>query len=128
MISKGFTFGAHSCNHPLYADMNLVAQLQQTKDSVHFVQRNFNVKYRAFSFPFTDDGVGSNFFEAIKKEKIAEITFGCAGLKEEEEDFPFHFQRIPMERYATSAEEQLKGEYAYFVLKGLVGRNEVLRE
>lgn len=128
MIRNGFTFGAHSCNHPKYEDMNLAAQLQQTKDSMKFVKETFKLKYKAFAFPFTDHGVGSNFFEKIAKGKVANITFGCAGLKEEEADFPWHFQRIPMERFESSAEEQIKGEYAYFVLKGLLGMNGIVRE
>lgn len=128
MIREGFTFGAHSCNHPLYEDMNLVGQLQQTKESIKFVKDTFNLQYKAFAFPFTDHGVSSKFFEKVAKGKIANITFGCAGLKEEETDFPWHFQRIPIERYESSAEEQIKGEYAYFILKGLLGMNGIIRE
>ena len=128
MIRAGFTFGAHSCNHPLYEDMNLVGQLQQTKESMKFVQETYKLKYKAFAFPFTDYGVGNAFFEKVAKKKIADITFGCAGLKEEETSFPWHFQRIPMERFQSSAEEQIKGEYAYFILKGLLGMNGIVRE
>ncbi|MFK7809637.1 MAG: polysaccharide deacetylase family protein [Saprospiraceae bacterium] len=128
MIKAGFTFGAHSCDHPKYEDMNLVGQLQQTKQSMKFVKDTFKLKYKAFAFPFTDYGVGSAFFEKVAKGKIADITFGCAGLKELEDDFPWHFQRIPMERFETSAEEQIKGEYAYFILKGLLGMNGIVRE
>jgi peptidoglycan/xylan/chitin deacetylase (PgdA/CDA1 family) len=128
MIKEGFTFGAHSCNHPRYEDMNLVGQLQQTRESIQFVQEMFKLPYKAFSFPFTDYGVSSEFFEEVAAKKMADITFGCAGLKEMESDFPWHFQRIPMERFSTSAEEQIKGEYAYFLAKGLLGMNGVLRE
>lgn len=128
MIKEGFTFGAHSCNHPLYEDMNLVGQLQQTKESMAFVKDTFNLDYKAFAFPFTDHGVGSAFFEKVSKKKMVDITFGCAGLKEEEADFPWHFQRIPMERFESSAEEQIKGEYAYFIMKGLLGMNGIVRE
>jgi len=128
MIKAGFTFGAHSCNHPLYEDMNLVGQLQQTKESMAFVKDTFKLDYKAFAFPFTDHGVGSKFFEKVAKKKIVDVTFGCAGLKEEEADFPWHFQRIPMERFESSAEEQIKGEYAYFIMKGLLGMNGIVRE
>ncbi len=127
LMEKGFTVGAHSSNHPLYADMNLAGQLQQTKDSIRFVQRQFKQRHRAFAFPFSDQGVGRRFFEMVVTEKIADITFGTAGLKEREADFPFHFQRIPMERFAATAEAQLRGEYGYFLLKALVGRNRIER-
>jgi hypothetical protein len=55
-----------------------------------------------------------------------DATFGTAGLKEDPVDF--HFQRIPMEMKKIPAYRILKGEYIYYLLKGLLGRNKITRE
>lgn len=125
MIADSFTFGAHSVDHPKYAALSLEAQIDQTKTSVDWVQNQFNLDYKSFAFPFTDDGVKKTFFETVKKQNIAMPTFGCAGLKKQ--TMPTHFQRIPVEMYATTAQQQLQGEYWYYLLKSMIGKNQVLR-
>ncbi|HHS95943.1 MAG TPA: hypothetical protein ENJ45_05070, partial [Phaeodactylibacter sp.] len=46
MIRQGFSVGAHSANHPRYADINLAAQIQQTKESIRFVKTQFGLPYK----------------------------------------------------------------------------------
>ena len=118
---RGFTIGAHSQNHPLYASLTLDEQINQTKNSIQYLQEKFQTKHKAFSFPFTDDGVERTFFEVIEMDEIADITFGCAGLKEKE--FHFHFQRFPMEVADEDADILISTEYAYFLSKGLIDKN-----
>jgi len=57
--------------------------------------------------------------------EIADITFGCAGLKEKE--FPFHYQRFPMEVADEDADTLISTEYAYFLSKGLMNKNKIDR-
>ncbi|NVK53675.1 MAG: polysaccharide deacetylase family protein [Flavobacteriaceae bacterium] len=116
---QGFYFGAHSKNHPYYAEISLEEQIKQTIESVTVVENKFNLAMRLFSFPFSDDGVGDAFFDTMKKEKI--ITFGTAGIRNS--DNPLRFQRIPME-YNTvySAETIIKGELIYHILKKIIGK------
>ncbi len=117
----GFAIGGHSVDHPLFAEINLAEQIRQTERSVDFVKRRFKTDYRTFSFPFTDHEVGATFFETMEEDKITDITFGSAGIKED--SFTTHFQRIPMEEFTTSAEEILRGEYLYYLLKAPIGKN-----
>jgi len=124
--SDGFTIGAHSEDHPLYADINLAEQIRQTEKSVDFVSRRFKTKYKAFSFPFSDHEVGAAFFDRMEEDKITDVTFGCAGIKED--SYTTHFQRIPMEEFTNSAEEILRGEYLYYLLKSPIGRNYINRQ
>ena len=49
---QGFTFGAHSVNHPLYSSINLIEQIKQTKDSLQWVQDNLNENIKSFLFLF----------------------------------------------------------------------------
>jgi len=123
---EGFTFGGHSTDHPLYAHISEEEQIRQTVASVDFVQQNFKINYRSFAFPFTDDGVNISFFKKIGSNQNLDISFGCAGLKEQ--TFPFHFQRIPIELSEASAAVQIKTEMTYFLMKKLLGKNKVKYE
>lgn len=121
----GFTIGGHSADHPLYSKISLKEQLLQTQKSVHFVKANFDLPYGAFAFPFTDHGVSKSFFEKAQQENIFDISFGTAGLKAME--FPFHFQRFPMEGKNWSAEDLIKTEYLYFLIKRMFGKHLIKR-
>jgi peptidoglycan/xylan/chitin deacetylase (PgdA/CDA1 family) len=132
LITDGFTFGAHSKNHPLYKELSLAQQITQTKESVAVVSSSFGLDYQVFSFPFTDDGVSKYFFDVIAKE--TSLTFGCAGLKED--SAANHIQRIPMEgefeslfkRRSKSGQQIIKEEYLYYLLKSKLGKNKIMRE
>lgn len=122
LIQQGFTIGAHSKNHPLYNLLTQEEQLNQTLESVDFLQQKFDLTYRVFSFPFTDDGVRQDFFKKI--ESKVDVTFGSAGVKKD--SIEFNLQRIPMET-EYSAEEIVKTQYLYCLLKKVFGKNVITR-
>jgi peptidoglycan/xylan/chitin deacetylase (PgdA/CDA1 family) len=128
LAHSGFYIGSHSKDHPLFSDLARDEQISQYKDSLSLIQREFGLTYGLFSFPFTDDGVSASFFEALSAEGMPtmDASFGTAGLKEDPVDF--HFQRVPMEIEKTPASSILKGEYTYYLLKSLFGRNKMTRE
>jgi hypothetical protein len=126
LLKKGFTIGANCIYHPLFNQLNLNAQLFQMKESVQFVQQQFDVPYKVFSFPFTDYKIGATLFNTIEKEQLAALTFGCAGLKKER--FPFHFQRFPMEGTNHTARHLLTSSYFYYFLKSIIGKNTIHRQ
>ena len=121
----GFTFGAHSVDHPLYNQLSLEQQLLQTSKSIQFVQKHFNPPINCFSFPFTDDGVDLAFFTQLRKKSITALTFGCAGLKDD--SAPNHLQRFPMEGTEQSVDKLIKAEYAYCLIKSAFNKNKVIR-
>jgi peptidoglycan/xylan/chitin deacetylase (PgdA/CDA1 family) len=124
LINKGFYFGGHSMSHPFYKTLSLEEQLLETLESVEYLQKEFKLKNRLFSFPFSDDGVSKIFFEKIKKENI--ITFGTAGLKDDATEN--HIQRIPMEYSSKySAETIIKGELLLYCIKRFLKRNKIIR-
>ena len=118
--SDGFTFGGHSLNHPLFSEISLTEQIRQATESVLYAKKIAVQKTGAFAFPFTDDGVKNTFFNQIFQEKDIDISFGTAGLKKQR--YPTHFQRFPMEGIDWSAEELIKVEYLYYVVKRFFGR------
>jgi peptidoglycan/xylan/chitin deacetylase (PgdA/CDA1 family) len=125
LIKQGFSIGAHSHDHPEYRIVPLEEQLKQTLTSVDFLTEKFNLPYRWFAFPFTDEGVSRKFFEEIYKENKVQLTFGSAGLKHD--SFPQHLQRFPMEGTLQTAEELIKTEYVYYLAKAPLGKNQILR-
>jgi peptidoglycan/xylan/chitin deacetylase (PgdA/CDA1 family) len=125
--SKGFEIGSHSSDHPLYSGLTFNEQLKQTSDSMKWITENFIPRYRLFSFPFIDDGVSADFFNAMytSTQGVIDMSFGSSGLKKEK--YPFHLQRIPMEKSKLGAFIYIKGEYLYYIMKSFAGRNVVRR-
>lgn len=120
---QGFTFGAHSANHPLYSELSLEEQLNQTKTSLDWLQTNLNCKQKAFSFPFHDIGVPKHFFESIVPD--LDISFGTSGLKKDE--ISFHLHRLDMEKSNTNTKQFLIKEYVKVVAKKTLGKYIVKR-
>jgi len=93
----------------------------QIKESIDDLQKRFGIGSRYFSFPFTSDKVPRQVIDSILDEGVAEALMGTAGLKNTiRRGF---IQRIPMEDFRIPAEDALKTEYFYYLLKKPLGRN-----
>ena len=125
LIDQGFEFGAHSCSHPEYRFISEEQQLQQTVDSIEFIRSKFNLNYSAFSFPFTDYDVSQSFFEQLHKKTKIDLTFGCAGIKED--STKKHHQRFALENNNHSSLEVLKSELFYYSLLKTIGKHRIER-
>lgn len=126
LISQGFTIGAHSCNHPYYEDLTLEQQLSQTFDCLGILQKDFGIKEKLFAFPFTDHGVSKTFFDKMFEHGKMDFSFGGAGIKKD--IHPRQFQRVPMEGWNASAEQILKSEYLYYLLRAPFFKNKIKRD
>lgn len=113
----GFDIGAHSIDHPLYADISEEEQIKQTNLSIEEIQQYINPSLSIFAFPFTEFGVKSSLFRQIE----VDILFGTAGLKHDEEHNLVH--RIAMEKGSTSAERIVYHQYLYFMIKAMFHKN-----
>jgi len=125
LIEQGFHFGAHSVYHPEYQYISYAEQINQTEESVNFLNQNFSIDYKTFSFPFTDYNVSKRFFDEINAREITDITFGCAGQKKDTAQN--HFQRIPFEIQNLNARQILNAELLYFLVKAPFGKNLINR-
>lgn len=127
MQANGFTFGAHSLDHPAYGKIALDEQIRQTTESLAEVKSRFGISYNTFAFPFTDDGVGLEFFNTMQ-ERLGSpmLSFGSAGAKRDV--VPTHLQRFAMERTVLPARKVVSAELAYAVLRKMLGRQIVLRQ
>lgn len=118
----GFSIGAHSWDHPEFWLLDEERQLDEVRESMEWVVANLNPSVRAFAFPFTDFGVSDEVFYSIEQERLCDITFGTAGVKNE--PLANHFQRVPMERGGVkSARQLLKTEYFSYQLKRIMNRH-----
>ena len=127
LIQQGFTFGAHSIDHPEYRFLAEEEQIRQTDDSIRVITGKFGVKEKLFSFPFTDHGIKKSFFDAVfdPTQPIADLTFGGAGLKQD--SIPANIQRIPFEGTSMNAKQILGTEYLYYIIKSIFGKNLIRR-
>lgn len=73
MIDNGFSFGAHSKDHPNYSELSLEEQVSQTLDSLRIIKEEFNLSYSVFAFPFGVEGNEKQLFLRISKE--VDLTF-----------------------------------------------------
>jgi len=125
--ADGFEFGTHSVDHPLYCHLSLDDQLEQTAESAEYLSRLLGARCRAFSFPFTDDGVTAQFYDRLFDERgqIVDASFAGAGLKKD--SVVRNLQRIPIEQGCFSAKDVVSGEYLYYVLKSVLNKNIICR-
>lgn len=123
----GFTIGAHSWDHPEFWLLDEERQLDEIRESMEWVEAHFSPKVKAFAFPFTDFGVSVFVFDAIKRERLCDITFGTAGIKVEKQ--ARHYQRLAMEqRGFKSARQLLKNEYLSYQIKKMLDKHVAKRE
>lgn len=124
LTKRGFGISNHGFDHPLYRNLNLLEQLENTGKSAEYLEKH-NFISESFAFPFTDFGVEEKFFTEIFKKKNLFCSFGSAGLKLD--SFEKNLQRIPMES-RKSASQILKEEVAYFRLKKILNKNTIHRK
>lgn len=122
LTDTGFIIGAHSHNHPEFWTLAEEKQMQEVKESMALLQKITNQPLKTFAFPYADWGVSANVLKTIHKENICDLTFGTAGIKNDE--FSFHFQRYPAEQPGNFV-QNIKGEFVYFKLRKWVGKSTV---
>jgi peptidoglycan/xylan/chitin deacetylase (PgdA/CDA1 family) len=101
LLKQGFSIGAHSVDHPLYADLPLKEQIRQTVESIRFLVEHFELHYRAFAFPHSDAGVRKEFFKEMRDKGQLEVSFGTAGMHRH--FFPRNLERFSMENSSLAA-------------------------
>jgi peptidoglycan/xylan/chitin deacetylase (PgdA/CDA1 family) len=117
LMKQGFDIGAHSIDHPLYSEISLEEQLNQTLGSVDWLSAKYNFKCRAFSFPYHDSGISLDFFARVFGEPRLEVTFGGGGIVAS--CHPRNMPRFTMERTSLPASQVLARQYGKALLHRL---------
>lgn len=105
LVAAGFTVGAHSLDHPHYAELPLQEQLRQTRESVDFVRSTFAAGAAAFAFPFSDNGVGRAFFESAFSTGGLAVSFTSGSRARQR--WPRNLARTMMDEREGSARQIL---------------------
>ncbi|OQX99796.1 MAG: hypothetical protein B6I24_01630 [Bacteroidetes bacterium 4572_128] len=126
LLNRGFTIGSHTLDHPNLKELNFQNQKIQIFKSFEFLKKEFFLKEKYFSFPFSDDEIKIELFNYLYNVENCKMSFGISGLKDDFSKFNLH--RIPMENNNKSAEEIIKFEYFYFILKYFLKKNKIKRK
>ncbi len=118
---RGFDFGAHSQDHPLYEKLNLQEQLSQTRNCIEELKSLLGFPINSFSFPFTDFGVFPTFFSELKKDYPELLTFGTSGLKLDPVDN--HYHRLPMDDSLGKIDDFFIKNIQRYHLKRILGKH-----
>jgi hypothetical protein len=116
----------HSIDHPEYFRCTEEVQLKQTIESIKDIHNRFKLNYKVFSFPFTDFGIKKSFFDVLKNEIQPNLTFGCAGIKDD--SVPGHLQRFPVEEFSMPIKIALPTELLYYRLSRVIGKHKIRRK
>lgn len=104
LAKDGFAIGSHSVDHPLYGDISLEKQIQQTKEGMAAIEGLCPVKIKAFAFPHHGNSVTLSFFRATRD--MVDIYFGTNRMKKD--IVPECLQRFSLEDNRYSCEEIIK--------------------
>jgi peptidoglycan/xylan/chitin deacetylase (PgdA/CDA1 family) len=125
LLGKGYTVGSHSVDHPLFKTIKPEDQKNQVVESFKCLKDKFNIQPYYFSFPFSDEEIGKEFFYWLYGNQHCRLSFGISGLKR---DFcKYHLHRIPLEGTLRPARDIIKSEYIYFLMKALFNKNDIQR-
>ncbi len=82
LLNQGFSIGAHSVDHPLFADLDLAEQIRQTRESLEHLASAFKIPVRTFAFPFVSTGVERSYYDCVFKMKLVDLLFCIGGMPE----------------------------------------------
>jgi len=81
LIRQGFSIGGHSVDHPLYSEIPLEAQIDQTRDCLRDLKSKFPLAINSFAFPFLADGVAEQFMERALSSERVDLVFYTGALR-----------------------------------------------
>lgn len=123
LLNEGITVGGHSIDHAKFSELSHEEQINQAVSSVEFICEKFNLNYKVFAFPYTDNAVSRHFFNSVSDKLDA--TFGTQGLQRD--CILSNFQRISVEKLKYPASETIKYQYTRKIINRLLKRDIINR-
>ncbi len=120
MAQRGFTFGAHSHDHPHMHLLDDDQQLFQVKHSMRMLQQ-IGLSINSFAFPFTDHGISGKSIKQLHEKGIVSLSFGTSGIRPD--SIAHHYQRISMEAGGKSASALVRQEKIRAFIRKSFGKN-----
>ena len=123
----GFLIGAHGMDHREFYLSSEQEIMEQISSSMHYLMQEVNPPVKTFAFPYTDFNVSDTVFERANREKLWDLSFGTAGIKDE--TMLNHLQRMPMESSkGVDGKRVIRTEYLWYYMKSVFGKNKVRRQ
>ena len=126
MISHGFTFGAHSLDHPVFQDIGAAEQIKQAVESVNYVQQMFQLDYRVFAFPYSEAGLAPSLLKELFDKHRIDLCFGTRGLIPDE--YSRLVQRLWMESDDLDVKKIISVELSRKTMRRWVHNDRVTRK
>ncbi len=109
LLADGFTIGAHSIDHPLYAGIDRAEQERQTRESMGQLVKQFGLRNRLFAFPYGEIGVDRSFCIDLVRDGVVEMFFGTGGTTRDKRE-PHVLQRLWCEDHSRPLMEMIRAE------------------
>ncbi len=126
LISRGFTIGSHSIDHPWFKEIPKENQKNQISKSCHFLKTTFDLKDMYFSFPFSDENISAETINWIHQKQHSKLSFGTSGLKDDVTKY--HLHRVSMDGNIKDAASILNKEYFFYNMKRFLNKNKITRQ
>lgn len=78
---RGFGLGGHTLHHPELWLLPEEEAVRECSDSALGIQKEFDMPYSAFAFPFTDVRMGNSFFQRLQQYGMPDLLFGSQKLQ-----------------------------------------------
>jgi peptidoglycan/xylan/chitin deacetylase (PgdA/CDA1 family) len=121
MQAKGFTFGAHSIDHPYMHLLSEADQMEQFSQSIVQLKNLLNIPIQSFAFPFTDHGVRGATIANMHKTRLIHLSFGTSGIRPDE--LTGHVQRFSLELNGQPARQLILKEKLKATIRTCLGTN-----
>ena len=115
LLRQGFSVGAHSVDHPLYAELSMKEQLVQTCESMRWISERFDITCQSQAFPYGDSGVSLDFFQTVFAETELKVSFGIGGLVPHA--CPYNLPRFTTEHSELPAATVLTRQFARSLIR-----------
>ncbi len=103
---------------PHLSHLYRVPSISEFERDLDFLMKKINPPIKTVAFPFTDFKVPNSVFEKANIDRLWDVSFGTAGIKDEA--MPNHLQRIPMEPVVSKDGKQvIRTEYVWYYLKSI---------
>lgn len=115
LIKKGFAIGAHTIDHPLFAELSIEEQLIQVNTSLKLLSELFQYNCSTFAFPYSDTDISWEFFRRAFADGDLKVTFGIGGIQQNHS--PRNLSRFSMERTDMPARQILTRQFGRAILR-----------
>jgi peptidoglycan/xylan/chitin deacetylase (PgdA/CDA1 family) len=124
LVKNGFTLGGHGIDHKHFSGLSLDQQIDQTNESINFLDYNFGIDCKTFAFPYSDYGVSNKFLKKMQND--VDLFFGTSAFMIEDSRNIYH--RFSGENGRYNLKNSLSYLLAQRILRSFIGKHRIVRQ